>query len=228
MPFAFAQFTNDEDAQNALLNGRGIRIYDRAVRLEPPRAAQCESACVLLSLPVLTPPVSHFITRHDGTDMTAQEASTVMSQVGRVSNVTVLDSTRSEALNARGTSFAIRFEMWNGGRDVIGHFRDDPTYRTGSLMDNNRPPTRPAPRYNSSSTYRATPRHGPFTAERDARTIWISNLHHNTTDDEVEHLVAQVGQLVNFTIKPARVYQERDANGCMSIALCASCLNNVC
>lgn len=136
-----------------------------------------------------------------------------MGELDRISLVSILNERRSQALGALGRSFSVQYERWNASRDVVGFFRDHPVYRIDTLTDI--PPSRvsrPAPRYNNNRSPPAyndnrSPHHGrpTYTAEGDNRSIWISNLEADVTDEELDHLVSHLGRVVSYRIGVSRL-----------------------
>ncbi|KAK1826526.1 hypothetical protein QBC39DRAFT_386653 [Podospora conica] len=90
MPFAFCQFTNVREADDALTHGRGIVIHGRPCRTERAKSSRW-----------------FVIFRRDGGTMTLTEARVVMQEYGNVSQVVMHEDPKS----ARGrSSVKVQFE----------------------------------------------------------------------------------------------------------------------
>ncbi|KAI1475053.1 hypothetical protein K445DRAFT_65725 [Daldinia sp. EC12] len=101
MPFAFCQYTKDEDAHNAVTQGRGTLIEGRPCRTEMVKANR-----------------SFVIFNVLGDDVTLEEARVHLSGFGPFSKCEVLHPQIQEAMRIKG-GVLVEFTNFDPGRDVI-------------------------------------------------------------------------------------------------------------
>ncbi|KAI1652583.1 hypothetical protein F4813DRAFT_400919 [Daldinia decipiens] len=111
MPFAFCQYTKDEDAHNAVTQGRGILIEGRPCRTEMVKANR-----------------SFVIYNALGDDVTLDEARIHLSGFGPFSKCEELHPQIQEAMRIKG-GVLVEFTNFDPSRDVISAYRHHPLYR---------------------------------------------------------------------------------------------------
>ncbi|KAI1472288.1 uncharacterized protein F4812DRAFT_454103 [Daldinia caldariorum] len=111
MPFAFCQFTKDEDAHNAVTQGRGILIEGRPCRTEMVKANR-----------------SFVIFNVLGDEVTLEDARVHLSGFGPFSKCEALHPQIQEAMRIKG-GVLVEFTNFDPGRDVISAYRHHPLYR---------------------------------------------------------------------------------------------------
>ncbi|KAI0112859.1 hypothetical protein F4814DRAFT_449311 [Daldinia grandis] len=111
MPFAFCQYTKDEDAHNAVTQGRGILIEGRPCRTEMVKANR-----------------SFVIYNVLGDDVTLDEARIHLSGFGPFSKCEELHPQIQEAMQIKG-GVLVEFTNFDPSRDVTSAYRHHPLYR---------------------------------------------------------------------------------------------------
>ncbi|KAF3058950.1 Meiotic activator RIM4 [Daldinia childiae] len=111
MPFAFCQYTKDEDAHNAVTQGRGILIEGRPCRTEMVKANR-----------------SFVIYNALGDDVTLDEARIHLGGFGPFSKCEALHPQIQEAMRIKG-GVLVEFTNFDPSRDVISAYRHHPLYR---------------------------------------------------------------------------------------------------
>ncbi|KAI2619714.1 hypothetical protein GGR54DRAFT_640039 [Hypoxylon sp. NC1633] len=111
MPFAFCQFTKDQDAQEAVTAGKGTVIEGRSCRTEMVKANRS------------------FVFFHvHGETINTDEARVQMSSFGPISKCEELHPQLQDALHAKG-GVLVEFTTYDPSRDVIAAYRRHPAYR---------------------------------------------------------------------------------------------------
>ncbi|KAI1370722.1 hypothetical protein F4677DRAFT_457660 [Hypoxylon crocopeplum] len=111
MPFAFCQYTKDEDAHTAMLNGKGTLIEGRACRTEMVKANR-----------------SFIMYNVHGRDIDINDAESQMSDFGPISRCEILHPQIQEAMGVRG-GVLVEYDNFDPARDVIAAYRRHPSYR---------------------------------------------------------------------------------------------------
>ncbi|KAI8957713.1 hypothetical protein F5Y11DRAFT_352252 [Daldinia sp. FL1419] len=111
MPFAFCQYTKDEDAHNAVSHGRGILIEGRPCRTEMVKANR-----------------SFVIFNILGDDVTLDEAQVHLRGFGPLSKCEALHPQIQEAMRIKG-GVLVEFTNFDPSRDVIAAYRHHHLYR---------------------------------------------------------------------------------------------------
>ncbi|ORY67692.1 uncharacterized protein BCR38DRAFT_510975, partial [Pseudomassariella vexata] len=113
MPFAFCQYTNDEDARVAMTQGKGTVIHGRACRTEMTRVnSNIQSG-------------AYIIYNCNGGNLSVEEARKVLESFGPLSKCGPLDTQMQGAMSL-GKSVLIEFTTFDPSRDiqaVSGHVR---------------------------------------------------------------------------------------------------------
>ncbi|KAI0130098.1 hypothetical protein BJ170DRAFT_681568 [Xylariales sp. AK1849] len=111
MPFAFCQYTRNEDAQSAMIEGKGIVIHGRACRTEMVRANR-----------------TYIMHTNNGRDLDVDEARHALSAFGPLVRCEQLDPANQERLGT-GLAVIVEFKKFDPAKDVQAAFRHHPTYR---------------------------------------------------------------------------------------------------
>ncbi|KAI0008643.1 hypothetical protein F4779DRAFT_641473 [Xylariaceae sp. FL0662B] len=111
MPFAFCQFTNNDDAKSAMTQGKGTMIEGRPCRTEMVKANR-----------------TFVIYSSQGRDVSVDEARQQLAAFGPMSKCEALHSQIQEAMKIQG-GVLVEFTTFDPARDVIAAFRHHPQYR---------------------------------------------------------------------------------------------------
>ncbi|KUI65660.1 Meiotic activator RIM4 [Cytospora mali] len=172
MPFAFVQFTSDEEARDALERGKGAMICGRSCRTEMVKANR-----------------TFIIQKKSGSPMTVQEAQEVLLPYGSLSKCELLHPQLREPLNFPPTVL-IEFSMFDATRDLHTAFRHDPVYTVTAFdLKKNCANTRS----NSDEAFLAA-------CERDRRSIFIGDLPGNVTQEDLEELFSEAGEILKVNL----------------------------
>ncbi|OTA58622.1 hypothetical protein K449DRAFT_397841 [Hypoxylon sp. EC38] len=111
MPFAFCQYTKEEDAHNAMTQARGTLIEGRPCRTEMVRANR-----------------SFVIYHAEGDDVTVNEARVQMAGFGEIETCEILPISVQDAMRIKA-GVLIEYASFDPSRDVIAAYRHHPKYR---------------------------------------------------------------------------------------------------
>ncbi|ROW10490.1 hypothetical protein VMCG_01664 [Cytospora schulzeri] len=172
MPFAFVQFTSNEEARDALERGKGAMICGRSCRTEMVKANR-----------------TFIIQKKSGTPITVQEAQEVLLPYGSLSKCEVLHPQLREPLNFPPT-ILIEFSMFDATRDLHTAFRHDPVYTVTAFdLKKNCANTR----NNGDEAFLAA-------CERDRRSIFVGDLPGNVTQEDLEDLFSEAGEVLKANL----------------------------
>lgn len=214
MPFAFVQFTSDEEAQDALEKGKGAMIHGRPCRTEMVKANR-----------------TFVIQRKTGGPITIDEAEKVLLPYGSLSKCELLHPQLREPLGFPPTVL-VEFSMFDATRD-LHTVRSEPSFDyTGRCFCGANVLEKPASllcifpffepvsdflsqAFRSDSIYSvtafdlkkncaATRNSGDeaFLAacERDRRSIFVGDLPTNVNQDDLEDLFSDAGDILKINL----------------------------
>ncbi|KAG8534246.1 uncharacterized protein KY384_001090 [Bacidia gigantensis] len=195
MPFAFAQYTTVEDAQQAITLGRGMLINGRPCRTEVARVNR-----------------SLYLSKINGATVSEIEAKNIMEGYGPVELVWLATQTEREVFGLPEGIF-IRFAFFDDCRDALVSFRDSSIYRLEQVKGLEESRSSPADGAHRSiaSPYRRelVPRMSPAFTRRhaDARSIFIGNLAPHLSEDQLLGMFQIYGRVSHVEIirKPSMV-----------------------
>ncbi|RDA91439.1 hypothetical protein CP533_6288 [Ophiocordyceps camponoti-saundersi (nom. inval.)] len=176
MPFAFCQYTNDEDARSALRLGRGIMIFERPCRTEMARAHS-----------------SFIVFKVLGQRIRLHEARDLLRRLGEISKTEYL----SEALRALAQlpqAVVVTYKMYDAKRDPVKAFEFDPVYRV-QVYD-------PKMIAAKDTLQMGSPREGGFLRryDKDRRSAYVGNLPPTMTRDVLKSLASSCGEVVDVQL----------------------------
>ncbi|ROV94200.1 hypothetical protein VSDG_05740 [Cytospora chrysosperma] len=172
MPFAFVQFTSNEEARDALERGKGAMICGRSCRTEMVKANR-----------------TFIIQKKSGSPITVQEAQEVLLPYGSLSKCELLHPQLREPLNFPPTVL-IEFSMFDATRDLHTAFRHDPVYTVTAFdLKKNCANTR----NNGDEAFLAA-------CERDRRSIFVGDLPGNVTQEDLEELFSEAGEVLKANL----------------------------
>ncbi|ROT41704.1 hypothetical protein SODALDRAFT_397456 [Sodiomyces alkalinus F11] len=188
MPFAFCQFTTFEDAQRALVKGKGIEIFGRPCRTEKVRA-NCD----------------FYVYRRDNRDTSIKEAKELLEPFGRISKAEILHPQTANLLGLSASGVLVSFMVFDAKRDVVGALQDDEAYCVRTFSQSKvapRTPQRekPAMVQDWSRQY-----------EYHKRTIFVSNLPADISKETLHNMASEFGEVINITIKWSNLSGHRKA-----------------
>lgn len=173
MPFAFVQFTSDEEAKVALEKGKGAMICGRSCRTEMVKANR-----------------TFVIHKRSCAPISAQEAQQVLLPFGSLSKCEVLHPQLREPLKLPPTVL-IEFSMFDATRDLHTAFRHDPVYNVTAFdlkktcAANNR--------INGDEAFLAA-------CERDRRSVFVGDLPGHVTQYDLEQLFSEAGEILKANL----------------------------
>ncbi|KAM4064863.1 RNA recognition motif domain-containing protein [Hirsutella rhossiliensis] len=176
MPFAFCQYTNDQDAQSAMRLGKGIMILERPCRTEMARAHS-----------------SFIVYKYSGQRIRLHEARDLLRRLGQISKAEYLNE-GLRAVARLPQTVVVTFKMYDPRRDPPKIFAFDPTYCV-KVFD-------PKALSAKESTPVAAPREGTFLKQydRDRRSAYVGNLPPSMTKDVLKSLASSCGEVVDVQL----------------------------
>lgn len=172
MPFAFVQFTSDEEARNALENGKGAIICGRPCRTEMVKANR-----------------TFIVQKKSGTPITVEEAQSTLLPYGSLSKCELLHPQLREPLGFPPTVL-VEFSMFDATRDLHTAFRHDPVYIVAAFdLKKNCAATRDS----SDEAFLAA-------CERDRRSVFVGDLPVHATEGELEELFSNAGEVLKVNV----------------------------
>ncbi|PHH88397.1 hypothetical protein CDD83_7594 [Cordyceps sp. RAO-2017] len=176
MPFAFCQYTNDDDAQTALNKGKGILIFERPCRTEMARA---HTAFIVYKI--------------SGQRIRLHEARDLLRRLGEVSKTEYLnEGLRAVALLPQ--TAVVTYRMYDPKRDPVKAFAMNPTYRV-QVYD-------PKALATQGSAPITGQREGSFLKkyDRDRRSAYVGNLPPTMTKDVLKSLASSCGEVLDVQL----------------------------
>ncbi|KAF9872186.1 RNA recognition domain-containing protein [Colletotrichum karsti] len=173
MPFAFVQFTTDDSADDARVNGRGSMILGRPCRTETVRANR-----------------TYIIFRKNRTAITFEEANELLSPFGSIETLRFLDNDIVVQLSLPIT-VRVQFKEFDPTQQVLRAFRQNKCYHVEAfdfkkaMQNRSRHPDR-----QFLDNY-----------DRDRRSIFIGDLPLSISEDDIRVLMEDVGSVVAVQIK---------------------------
>ncbi|KAK2600985.1 hypothetical protein N8I77_010473 [Diaporthe amygdali] len=177
MPFAFVQFTSDEEARSALESGKGAIIYGRPCRTEMVKANR-----------------TFIVQKKSGAPITVDEVTNTLLPYGSLSKCELLSPQLREPLGFPPTVL-VEFSMFDATRDLHTAFRHDPVYTVTAFdLKKNCVATRDS----GDEAFLAA-------CERDRRSAFVGDLPAHVTQGDLEDLFATAGEVlkVNVIQKPS-------------------------
>ncbi|KAH6651792.1 hypothetical protein BKA67DRAFT_660579 [Truncatella angustata] len=176
MPFAFCQFTDEADAQQALFDGRGRIIYGRACRTERVRANR-----------------TYIMYRTDGDDLEEEDARQGLYDAGFL-HLEKCVQLPTEIQNKQGLSRAVlvKLEKFDPTKELHQAFKNHHEFRVITYDEHkNAQGPKPDPAMVWLNRY-----------EVDRRSIFIGNLPNYVEDlsDQLRQLLDEVGDVVNLQL----------------------------
>ncbi|RKF63924.1 Polyadenylate-binding protein, cytoplasmic and nuclear [Erysiphe neolycopersici] len=174
MPFAFCQYTNDENAELAIKNGRGILIKGRPCRCEKAKAHRL-----------------FFFERKYGSTVTPDEVKKLLCNFGKLTECRPATQTEM-ASNNLGEGVVVNFDMFENGKNACQAFRNHAIYNMIRLFHLG---ASQHDRGQSDPTHRAY----LDTYEVDRCSIFVGNLPSEINDLEVKDIFSKYGDIINIT-----------------------------
>lgn len=172
MPFAFVQFTSDEEARSALESGKGAIIHGRPCRTEMVKANR-----------------TFIVQKKSGTPITVEEAQNTLLPYGSLSKCELLHPQLREPLGFPPTVL-VEFSMFDATRDLHTAFRHDPVYLVTAFdLKKNCAATR-----DSSDEAFLT------ACERDRRSVFVGDLPVHATEGDLEELFSNTGEVLKVNV----------------------------
>ncbi|PHH74357.1 hypothetical protein CDD80_3118 [Ophiocordyceps camponoti-rufipedis] len=176
MPFAFCQYTNDEDAHSALRQGRGIMIFERPCRTEMARAHS-----------------SFLVFKVSGQRIRLYEARDLLRRLGEISKTEYLNDAL-RALAQLPQAVVVTYKMYDAKRDPVKAFELDPVYRV-QVYD-------PKALAAQETLQVGAPREGSFLKkyDKDRRSAYVGNLPPTMTRDVLKSLATSCGEVLDVQL----------------------------
>nr|XP_036580845.1 RNA recognition domain-containing protein [Colletotrichum truncatum]KAF6788917.1 RNA recognition domain-containing protein [Colletotrichum truncatum] len=173
MPFAFVQFTNDASANEARVRGKGMMILGRPCRTETVRANR-----------------TYIIYRRNRSAITLEEANELLSPFGRLETARFLDNQIQEQMRLPVT-IRVQFKDFDPSQQVLRAFRLNKVYKVEA--------------YDFKKAMQARARHPDRKFldhyDRDRRSIFMTDLPLDTTEQDIRGLMEDVGGVVSVQMK---------------------------
>ncbi|RDW63853.1 hypothetical protein BP5796_10355 [Coleophoma crateriformis] len=175
MPYSFAQFTCQEDADEAMIYGNGKMINGRACRIEPTKANRL-----------------YYICKKDGSLLEASEAKQILSIYGKVKtwNTSVLE----QQYQNLGPGVLAYFDLFETGRLACQTFSNHPHYAMRLVAPHKSPKT--------ASIARADAESRVFLEkyEVDRRSVFVGNLPGGVSGYDIGGLFSEFGSIRNVQV----------------------------
>ncbi|TDZ48452.1 Meiotic activator RIM4 [Colletotrichum trifolii] len=180
MPFAFVQFTNDHDANNARITGKGTMILGRPCRTETVRANR-----------------TYIIYRYDDKDMTVEEANELLTPFGELETARFLDPKIQGEMRLPVT-VKVQFKVFDQTQQVLRAFRLNKTYKVEGYD------------FKKAMQARARNPDRVFidNYDRDRRSVFMGDLPVNFTEGNIRALMEDVGDVVSVQTKTIEYHRE--------------------
>lgn len=172
MPFAFVQFTSDEEARNALENGKGAIICGRPCRTEMVKANR-----------------TFIVQKKSGNPITVEEAQNTLLPYGSLNKCELLHPQLREPLGFPPTVL-VEFSMFDATRDLHTAFRHDPVYIV-SAFDLKK---------NCAATRDSSDEAFLTACERDRRSVFVGDLPVHATEEDLEELFSNTGEVLRVNV----------------------------
>ncbi|KAK8099360.1 uncharacterized protein PG998_012601 [Apiospora kogelbergensis] len=175
MPYAFCQYTNDQDASNAMARGAGKEFLGRPCRIEMVRANR-----------------TFILRNYVGGDVSINEARQILEQFGPIGRVEEITAETAYANGIR-QGVMVEFKNYDPDRDVQAAFRHHAFYRV-TAYDVHRA-RRTHPTTNADQAYQRR-------YELDSRSIFIGNLPEDVAslEREVRNLAGEIGHVLSVQV----------------------------
>lgn len=172
MPFAFVQFTSDEEARSALENGKGAIICGRPCRTEMVKANR-----------------TFIVQKKSGNPITVEEAQSTLLPYGSLNKCELLHPQLREPLGFPPTVL-VEFSMFDATRDLHTAFRHDPVYIV-SAFDLKK---------NCAATRDSSDEAFLTACERDRRSVFVGDLPAHATEGDLEELFSNTGEVLKVNV----------------------------
>ncbi|KXX82619.1 Multicopy suppressor of sporulation protein msa1 [Madurella mycetomatis] len=173
MPFAFCQFTNDEDANTAMDKGRGTNIHGRPCRTEMVRANR--SFIIYIARP-----------NHPGEEIDVREAREILEPYGELTKCEMLSARECEELKIP-KAVLVEFATFDPKRDINSAARGKDKYNIDAFD------TLKKSRSNSDEEFLRK-------YDVDRRSVFVGGLPYDMEKDEMIAYFSEVGEVVNVDL----------------------------
>ncbi|KAI1417154.1 hypothetical protein F5Y13DRAFT_202702 [Hypoxylon sp. FL1857] len=173
MPFAFCQYTREEDAHNAMIKARGTLIEGRPCRTEMVRANR-----------------SFVIFHIHGDEVTVDEALVQMDGFGDIETCEVLPHSVQDAMRIKA-GVLVQYASFDPSRDVIAAYRHHPKYRV-TAYDLKKAA---GPKADRDEEWLKR-------YDIDRRTIFVGNLPagEEKLEEHLRSLIEKIGEIVHMKV----------------------------
>ncbi|KAK2734135.1 RNA recognition domain-containing protein [Colletotrichum kahawae] len=180
MPFAFVQFTNDESANEARIEGKGTMILGRPCRTETVRANR-----------------TYIIYRRNRTAITVEEANELLTPFGDLETARFLDDEIQQQMRLPVT-IRVQFKEFDSTQQVLKAFRLNRVYHVEAYDFKKAMQARS----------RNPERMWLDTYDRDRRSVFIGDLPLDFTESDIRILMEDVGSVVSVQVKRLDYHRE--------------------
>ncbi|KAK4040718.1 hypothetical protein C8A01DRAFT_15439 [Parachaetomium inaequale] len=179
MPYAFAQYTNDEDAKVAMEEGRGVMILGRPCRTEMVKANR-----------------TFIIYSRRGEEITTDIAREILEPYGELNKCEVLSAQMQEAMNLP-TAVLVEFAKFDPKRDLNSAVRQQDGYRIDAFDVKKR------------NFISRTDADEEFLRKYDVdrRSVFVGGLPLDTQRQEVVDIFSRIGEVIGCNIVTRTNYQ---------------------
>ncbi|CAG9945574.1 unnamed protein product [Clonostachys rosea f. rosea IK726] len=171
MPYAFVQYTSDNDAQRAFERAQGIKISDRCCRVEKAKANSVFA-----------------VSKRSGEPISEEEAGRLLRPLGPLSEISPLDY-ETQRKFCLPPSIRIQFTLFDSGRDPVKAFKDHRFFRVTSLELNKAPSTSANSSVNAKRDL------------VDKRSVFVGDLPPNSSEEEVREMAVGCGKVLAVKVR---------------------------
>ncbi|KAK3365425.1 hypothetical protein B0H63DRAFT_516351 [Podospora didyma] len=175
IPFAFCQYTNDQDAKTALEEGKGTMVFGRACRTEMAKANR-----------------AFLVYKIRGLSISVEEALAIFEPFGVLSKCEFLPGNVQEAMG-KPTAVLVEFAAFDPFRDLSSIIRQNSEYRIEPFGKK-----KTSPRVVTDAKFLNQ-------YDIDRRSIYVTGIPIDVTEDEIADFFAEAGEVKNVHLvkKPA-------------------------
>ncbi|KAI9641076.1 hypothetical protein NHQ30_010504 [Ciborinia camelliae] len=178
MPFAFCQYTKQEHAERAIMEGRGRLIKGRPCRCEKAKAHRL-----------------FFVERKYGAVVTPGEVRDLLARFGKIELCYTASHVERTALNLN-EGVIVQFEMYDEGQNAQSAFRNHDLYKLQPIAGLAAPAqqSQPAAEVDSNKAYLAR-------YDVDRRSIFVGNLPLGTSEQQIRGLFEHYGEIQDISLR---------------------------
>nr|CDN29963.1 Putative protein of unknown function [Podospora anserina]CDP24435.1 Putative protein of unknown function [Podospora anserina S mat+] len=196
LPFAFVQYTTEEEAKDAIERGRGVPIFGRPCRTEMVKSNRSKG--------------SFIIYKRDCSEILIDEARKIMETFGTVSSIEVVDDDTCERMDLP-SSVLVEYSSFNSKKtfSMVGLFFDCPSGILLYLLTTTHKAVALFPDY-YIDMFDVRKRAAKSNIDRDTeflrqydldrRSIYVGGLPLDATEEEMFEIFSDVGEVIKVNM----------------------------